>query len=240
MRRLLVLCCLVVAVPVTGCTAVVAADFDVVAKPTDCSLVAPQTADRHSFVRCDAASTCVVTLEGKAACLAIAVAGDESAACTAQDECGPGLTCSPQLGCVRVCGMGDACSDGSACTSFTGATPLASGREYGFCAPPSCDPLHPLHPQGDGLAACANDECHFIGKDHSACFVALEGQKRFGGGARCDDDRDCSTANSCYEGRCTTLCRMSASDCPDGRSCVEGASDVGVPVLAGETYGHCE
>jgi hypothetical protein len=132
MRRLLVLGCLVVAVPLTGCTAVVAADFDVVAKPTECSLVAPQTADRHSFVRCDAASTCVVTAYGKAVCLAISVAGDEGAACTAVD-----VWTWPRV--LAAALLRPRLRDGGRVRgrlrSFTDATPLASGREYGFCAP---------------------------------------------------------------------------------------------------------
>ena len=241
MRAALTFLSFVVGPLLLGCTSVVAADFDVVATPTECSLLAPQTANRRSFVRCDAASTCVATDNGKASCAAIAVAGEEGAACAAQTECAPGLTCSTQLGCLRVCSVGDPCADGTACNPFSADAPLtAGGHEYGYCAPASCDPLHPLHPQGDRLAACANDECHFIGPSQSACFVAFEGQKRFGAGAACRDDRDCSTANSCYAGRCTTLCRVGGDDCAEGRSCVEGASDVGTPLLEGETYGHCE
>lgn len=237
--RLVLLATLLVT-PLVACAEVTSADFDVVARPTECSIVAPQSADPQAFLRCNSTSTCVTTPQGKAACAALAASGEESAACSAQNECAPGLTCSPQLGCVRACVVGGDCADGTACQKFSGDPPRsATGQEYGYCTPRSCDPLHPRDPQGDGLVACATNDCYFVAESRTMCFPA-GGFTRHREGVTCSDDRGCVVGNSCYEGHCTKLCRVGGSECAAGQACTPGASDVGIPVFLGETYGHCE
>lgn len=226
--------------PLTACAAVTSADFDVVARPTECSIVAPQSADPKAFLRCDAASTCVSTAEGATSCSALAVAGAEGDTCNAQNECAPGLTCSSQLGCLRACEVDTACADGTACNRFSDGAPMkGSGKEYGYCNPPSCDPLHARHPRGEGLVACATDDCYFVGASRTSCFPS-GGFTRGSEGAACIDDRGCAVGDSCYEGKCRTLCRIGGDECARGLTCAPGASDVGDATLLGETYGHCE
>lgn len=235
--RLVLLATLLVT-PLVACAEVTSADFDVVARPTECSIVAPQSADPQAFLRCDATSTCVATPQGKGSCTALAASGEESDACSAQDECAPGFTCSSQLGCVRACLVGSGCADGTACQGFSNS-PRSAGSEYGYCTPRSCDPLHPRDPQGEGLVACATDNCYFVGKSQTMCFPPGSSTRRREGGT-CRDDRGCVVGHSCYEGTCTKLCRVGGSECATGHACIPGASDVGVAVFLGETYGHCE
>jgi hypothetical protein len=228
--------------PLTACASVTSADFDVVARPTECSVVAPQSADPQAFVRCSSSSTCVATPGEKTSCIALAVSGAEGDACSAQDECAPGLICSTQGGCLRACEVGSACADGAACQEFTSGSPRsAAGTRYGYCPPPSCDPLHPRHPQGEGLVACATDDCYFVGETRTQCFVP-GGFARAGEGRACTDDRGCDVGFSCYQSECRKLCRLGGDDCgPAGFKCVSGASDVpGNATLLGESYGHCE
>jgi hypothetical protein len=228
-----------VVAPLTACASVTSADFDVVARPTECSVVAPQSADPQAFLRCDATSTCVTTPGEKTSCIALAASGAEGDACNGQNECAPGFTCSDGVGCVRACEVGSACPDGTACQQFTDSPRSAAGTEYGYCTPPSCDPLHPRQPRGEGLVACASDDCYFVAESRTMCFPAGVFTRHLEGAA-CTDDRGCVLGDSCFENVCTKLCRIGGSDCAAGRKCVSGASDVGNATLLGEAYGHCE
>lgn len=219
-----------------GCAQVLDTDFDAaIAKPTECDLLNPRAGDPRTSLRCDASSTCHVDTSGRAACVAQRLSLEEGAACTYANDCAPGLTCSPQLGCVALCEVGASCGDGSACIAFANAI-MARGTSYGFCPPPSCDPLHGTALEGD-LAPCPSSDCRFIGPTRTACFHDRRARKRTGGS--CVDDRDCPTRDSCYQHVCARLCRVGGEDCGAGSTCAPGASDVGEPELAGHAYGHC-
>lgn len=222
-----------------GCASVVGADFDqAIAKPTQCSLVAPQTANERSYARCDSNSTCALDeAGGSTSCVGLANYGALGDGCQYANDCSPGLACTTAFGCAEYCVVGSSCADGAACIAFANADDFSTtGENYGFCPPPSCDPMHPAEPEGN-LVACGSGQCRFIAGDRTACFTAPRGEALTGW--TCGDDLDCPSTSTCFEGRCQLLCRLGEDDCRSGSSCVEGASDVGSPTLTGTTYGHC-
>lgn len=222
-----------------GCASVVGADFDeAVATPTQCSIVAPQTANERSYARCNSNSTCTFDEKGTGtSCVGLTSYGAVGDVCQYANECSPGLACTTALGCAAYCVVGSTCADGAACIAFANADEFSTkGENYGFCPPPSCDPMHPDEPEGE-LGACGSGQCRFIAADRTACFTVPAGKTP--SGAACEDDLDCRPQSTCFEGHCEMLCRVGQDDCISGSSCVEGASDVQSPTLAGTTYGHC-
>ncbi|WP_146652662.1 hypothetical protein [Labilithrix luteola] len=220
-----------------GCASVVGADFDeAVATPTHCSLVAPQTANERSYARCNSTSTCALDDDtGNARCVGLAAYGAVGERCEYLNDCSPGLLCTTAIGCSAYCAIGSSCADGAACIPLRSRIAV-NGEQYGFCPPPSCDPLHPTEPDGN-FVACSTGQCRFIAEDRTACFLASATPQITG--SACDDDLGCRPTDTCVENRCQPLCRMGQNDCLNGWTCVEGASDAQSPTLDGTTYGHC-
>ena len=221
-----------------GCTSVVGAQFDeAIAAPTECDLLDPQGADPRSFSQCNSGSTCAATEDlAHTTCAPLRTSGAVGDACAYANDCAPGLTCHLQLGCVPLCTAGATCDDGSECSLYVPEVTL-QGRTFGFCLPPSCDPIDPRHP-AEGLERCPSEQCRFIDDDRTACFTLRRYRRPTG--VACEDDLDCDTTDACFEHTCRRLCRLGQKDCTIGQTCVEGASGLASPKLQGETYGHCE
>lgn len=218
-----------------GCTTVLGTEFDsAVAKPTACDPLAPQTSDPRTSKRCAEDHTCVVE-RGEAFCAPSRKTLGVGGACRASDDCAPGKMCTT-VGCMAMCVVGSSCADGSPCVELANEV-AARGNTYGFCLPPSCSPM-----TGDGadpaLAPCSGATCRFAAPGRTGCFASTKPQRAMG--SACTDDFDCLASDSCHAGKCSRLCRLGASDCPDGRRCAAGASDLSEAVVNGREYGHCE
>ena len=146
--------------------------------------------------------------------------------CSTLDACSQGQGCTNQ-GCQTFCYVGDTCANGASCVADTSANLTVGGRSVGYCAPTTSCALV-------GDTACAYG-CEPYSDGHAQCRASAGNSAR---GGACVSDNDCMGGLSCddAEKRCTTYCRVGASDCATGSCLTDARAAVKVGDVA---FGYC-
>ncbi len=155
--------------------------------------------------------------------------------CNCDTDCRTGALCIPEDRAVSPRGFcGRSCTSDADCMDGTVCSEVAGSEDVGLCTLP-CE-AHTDCPAGD---VCFDRECYgycrsdadcLSGRCHATSRRCLWGEEPAGAGVygACVRDEDCQSGScNANNGRCTTLCLISAQDCPDGAVCVGGFFDTG-------------
>ena len=193
-----------------------------------CDVASPQSPD-PGFQPCGAGLRCVIAGEGTD-CISPAGSIAEGAACTASDDCAPGLYCSSGGECQRWCKLGADDCPGERCV--VADTPLVAGDvTYGTCAckPPAGAPCDP----GTGCGCAQGTTCSVV---NGAVGCRPIPAQALASRVRCSSDAQCPERQTCFVGSCHEQCSQPEDCTAPGSECLpwsEIAGEIASQPVAG-------